>query len=145
MSGRALNVTLSPILSLVTCIGFVFLFCPSSASLADSGSGSPVRTPKCTIDIAAGKESDCALIKASDEWILWMNSSSVARSVHFRSDANPFAEASCWDVAVGARARSGPVALGAALKAYVGYTSDVPCHSNPPSGADRSSLKVIVQ
>jgi hypothetical protein len=133
------------ILALISCLGCMFLFCPSIASPAGSGSASAVRTPKCTIDIAAGKESDCSLIKANDEWVLWMNSSSVPRSVHFKSDDNPFTEASCWDVAAGARARSGPVALHAALKAYVGYTSDVPCHSNPPSGTDRGSPRVIVQ
>jgi hypothetical protein len=73
------------------------------------------------------------------------DSSSVPRSIHFKSEENPFSESSCWDVAAGARARSGPVALNAALKAYVGYTSDAPCHSNPPSHADGGSAKVVVQ
>lgn len=92
-----------------------------------------------------GKESDCALVKAKDEWILWMNSDSKPRSIHFKSDDNPFTEASCWDVAPGARARSGPVALNAALKTYVSYTSDAPCSANPPPDNGRGTAKVTVQ
>src|SRR5271156_6510245 len=104
------------ILSLLACFGLVFMFCALIASPARSKSAGAVRTAKCTVDIADGKESDCTLIKANDEWILWMNSSTNPRSVHFKSDENPFTEKSCWDVAPGARARSGPVALTAALK-----------------------------
>jgi hypothetical protein len=148
MTGRGAKARrdwLHGILSSITCVGLVFLFCPSTARPAAPGDASAVRTPKCTIDIAAGRESDCTLIKANDEWILWMNSSSVPRSIYFKSDDNPFTEASCWDVAAGARARSGPAALNAALKAYVGYTSDVPCHSNPPSHTDGGTAKVMIQ
>ena len=125
------------------CFGLMFVFCTSVASPAGSSALPPVRTAKCTIDIAAGKESDCTLIKANHEWILWSNSSSSPRSVHFKSDGNPFAESSCADVGPDARARSGPIALNAIPRTYVAYTSDVACDSNPPS--DRGALKVIVQ
>jgi hypothetical protein len=127
----------------IACFGLVFVFCTSVATPAGSTPPPPVRTAKCTIDIAAGKESDCTLIKANHEWILWSNSSSSPRSVHFKSDGNPFAESSCSDVGAGARARSGPIALNAAPRTYVAFTSDVACDSNPPS--DHGALKVIVQ
>jgi hypothetical protein len=133
------------ILFSLTCFGMVFMFLASTASPARSRSAGAVRTAKCTVDIADGKESDCTLIKANDEWILWMNSSSAPRSVHFTSDGNPFTGKSCWDLGAGARARSGPIALNAASKTYVAHTSDVPCASNPPSNANRGSAKVIVQ
>jgi hypothetical protein len=136
---------LRAILLSITSLGLMFMFCASTGSPAGSGSAPAVRTPKCTIDIADGRESDCTLIKKNDEWILWMNSSSRPRSIHFKSDDNPFTEKSCWDVGVGARDRSGPVALNAASKAYVAYTSDIPCDSNPPSNANRGTPKVIVQ
>jgi hypothetical protein len=136
---------LPAILSSITCLGLLLTFCPRPASPESSGSAPAVRTAKCTIDIVDGKESDCTLIKANDEWILWMNSSSKPRSIHFKSDDNPFTEKSCWDVAPGARARSGPIALTAALRAYVAHTSDVPCDSNPPSNTSRGTPKVIVQ
>jgi hypothetical protein len=123
----------------------MLVFCASTASPAGSGPAPAVRTAKCTIDIADGKESDCTLVKANDEWILWMNSASNNRSIHFKADDNPFTEKSCWDVQAGARARSGPIALNAASKAYVGHTSDVPCNSDPPSPANRGTPKVIVQ
>jgi hypothetical protein len=74
-----------------------------------------------------------------------MNSSSKPRSVHFKSDDNPFTEKSCWDVGAAARARSGPIALIAASKTYVAHTSDAPCDSNPPSSSSRGTPKVIVQ
>jgi hypothetical protein len=136
---------LHAILASITSLGLILIFCTATANSARSGSAPAVRTAKCTIDIADGKESDCTLIKANDEWILWMNSASKPRSIHFKSDENPFTEKSCWDVGPGARARSGPIALNAALKAYVGHTSDVPCDSNPPSNANRGTPKVIVQ
>jgi hypothetical protein len=126
-----------------TCFGLMFVFRTWIATPAGSSALPPVRTAKCTIDIAAGKESDCTLIKANHEWILWSNSSSSSRSVHFKSDGNPFAESSCADVGPGARARSGPIALSAAARTYAAYTSDVACDSNPPS--DHGALKVIVQ
>jgi hypothetical protein len=127
----------------IVCFGLTLAFCAPTATPASSRTTAAVRTAKCTVDIASGKESDCTLIKAKDEWILWMNSSSKTRSVHFKSDDNPFTESSCWNVEPGARARSGPVALSAAAKTYVSYTSDVPCGSNPPS--DSGAAKVIVQ
>ena len=127
----------------IVCFGLMFVFCTPVATPAGSSALPPVRTAKCTIDIAAGKESDCTLIKANHEWILWSNSSSSPRSVHFKSDGNPFAESSCSDVDAGARARSGPIALNAAPRTYVAFTSDVACDSNPPS--DHGALKVIVQ
>ncbi len=130
--------------SSIICFGLIFVFGSLTAGRAGSRTASAVRTAKCTIDIADGKESDCTLIKANDEWILWMNSSSTPRSVHFKSDENPFSENSCWDVAPGARARSGPAALSAKAKAYVAHTSDLRCGSNFPS-ADRGLLAVIVQ
>jgi hypothetical protein len=136
---------LSAILFSIAWLGLVLMFGAPTESHAGSGPAPAVRTAKCTIDIGDGKESDCALIKKNDEWILWMNSSSGPRSVHFKSDDNPFTETVCWDVAAGARARSGPVALNAALKTYVAYTSDVPCNSNPPSNASRGAAKVTVQ
>ena len=127
----------------IAFFGMTFVFCTPVATPAGSSALPPVRTAKCTIDIAAGKESDCTLIKANHEWILWSNSSSSPRSVHFKSDGNPFAESSCADVGPDARARSGPIALNTTPRAYVAYTSDVACESNPPS--DHSALKVIVQ
>jgi len=127
----------------IACLGLTFVFYTWIATPAGSGALPPVRTAKCTIDIAGGKESDCTLIKASHEWILWSNSSSSPRSVHFKSDGNPFAESSCADVGANARTRSGPIALNATPRAYVAYTSDVACDSNPPS--DHGALKVIVQ
>jgi hypothetical protein len=136
---------LHAILASIASLGSILVFCTATASPARSGSAPAVRTAKCTIDIADGRESDCALVKANDEWILWMNSASKPRSIHFKSDENPFTEKSCWDVAPGARARSGPIALNAASKTYVGHTSDVPCDSNPPSNANRGAAKVIVQ
>jgi hypothetical protein len=128
----------------IKCFGLMFVFCMSVASPAAPAAVTPVRTAKCTIDVANGKGSDCTLIKAKDEWILWSNSASKPRSVHFKSNDNPFMEKSCWDVGVDARARSGPVARTAGPKAYVAYTSDVPCDSKPPD-TSRSTLKVIVQ
>jgi hypothetical protein len=129
----------------MSCLGLLSAFCASIGSPVGSTAMPPVRTAKCTIDIAAGKESDCTLVKASHEWILWSNSDATARSIHFKSDGNPFAESSCSDVAPGARARSGPIALNAAPKTYVAYTSDVLCDSNPPSEPNRGTLKVIIQ
>ena len=127
----------------ITCFLSTFILFGSIASPAGSGVLPPVRSAKCTIDIAAGKESDCTLVKASHEWILWSNSGAAPRSIHFKTDGNPFAEASCSDVAPDARARSGPIALNAAPKTYVAYTSEVACDSNPPS--THSTLKVTVQ
>jgi hypothetical protein len=125
------------------CAGLAFQIGAPAASHPGSRAGAPVRTPQCTVDIASGKESDCTLVKAKYEWILWMNSASVLRSIHFKSDDNPFTEASCWEVRPGARERSGPIALNAALKTYVSYTSDVACGSNPPSNG--GVAKVVVQ
>src|ERR1700735_1094273 len=129
----------------MTCLGFLFAFCASTVSPGSSRATPPVRTAKCTIDIAAGKESDCTLIKARHEWILWSNSSTTSRSIHFKSDGNPLAESSCADVGPGARARSGPIALNAMPKAYIAYASDVACDSNPPSDSNHDTLKVIIQ
>lgn len=129
----------------ITCSGLMFVFVASIARPAGSSALPPVRTAKCTIDIAAGKESDCTLIKASHEWILWSNSAAKPRSIHFNTDGNPFAEGSCSDVDPGARARSGPIALNAVPKTYVAYTSDILCDSNPPSSPGRGTIKVTVQ
>jgi hypothetical protein len=129
----------------MTCLGFLFAFCASTVSPGSSRAMPPVRTAKCTIDIAAGKESDCTLIKANQEWILWSNSAATPRSIHFNTDGNPFAERSCTDIDPGARARSGPIALNAAPKTYVAYTSDVACDSNPPSDQNHGTLKVTVK
>src|SRR5580704_18817608 len=112
------------------------------ASPAGSGAVPAVRTPKCTIDMAQGKESDCTLIKANHEWILWSNTTSKPRSIHFKSDDNPFSEGSCRDVGAGARERSGPIGLNATPKTYVSYISSVPCAANPPSVANRDTSKV---
>ena len=134
--------------ALLPSMAFFALFllaCASIASFPRTTASAAVRTPKCTIDIADGKESDCTLVKAKDEWILWMNSGSVPRSIHFKSDDNPFTEKTCWDVTAGARERSGPVALNTALKTYNSYTSDAPCGSNPPSSASRGISNVTVQ
>jgi hypothetical protein len=104
-----------------------------------------VRTPKCTIDMAEGKASDCTLVKANHEWILWSNTTAKPRSIHFKSDDNPFSESSCWDVGAGARERSGPIALNAVPRTFVSYMSSVPCNANPPSVATRGTSKVIIQ
>ncbi len=134
-----------PALLLTACFGLVFAFAVSLARPVASSALPPVRTAKCTIDIAAGKESNCTLIKANHEWILWSNSGASPRSIHFKTDANPFSESSCADVAPGARARSGPLALNAAPKVYVAFTSDISCDSNPPSDPIRGTIKVTVQ
>lgn len=127
------------------CFGLMFSFLVSTAAPARSSAISPVRTAKCTIDIAAGKQTNCTLVKANHEWILWSNSGATPRSIHFTTDANPFSESSCTDIGPDARARSGPIALNANPKTYVAYTSDVACDSNPPSHPDQGALKVIVQ
>jgi hypothetical protein len=123
--------------------GLMCVFCALIANRAGSTSPPAVRTAKCTIDIADGKGSDCTLIKANDEWILWMNSSSAPRSVHFKSDNNPFTEKSCWDVEAGARARSGPIALNAPAATYVAYAADAVCGSNPTSNTG-AGIKVSI-
>ena len=115
---RQRNRFLAALLS-TACFGLVFAFAAALASPAGSSALPPVRTAKCTIDIAAGKQSNCTLIKANHEWILWSNSAATSRSIHFKTDANPFSESSCSDVGPDARARSGPIALNAAPKVYV--------------------------
>jgi hypothetical protein len=127
------------------CFGLIFAFCVAIVAPATPSAIPPVRTAKCTIDIAAGKQTNCTLVKANHEWILWSNSGATPRSIHFTTEANPFSESSCTDVGPDARARSGPIALNAAPKTYVAYTSDVACDSNPPSNPDQGALKVIVQ
>jgi hypothetical protein len=129
----------------ITCFGMMFIFHTTIAPHAGPRAIAAVRTPKCAIEIADGNESDCTLIKANHEWILWSNSSSTPRSIHFKSDDNPFSERSCWDIDPGARARSGPIALNAALKVYLSYISTVPCTSNPPSDGSRGTSKVVIQ
>lgn len=128
-----------------TCFLFLFTFCASNASHARSTAIPPTREPKCTIDLADGKGSDCTLAKANHEWILWSSSAQKPRSVHFKPDDNPFTEKSCRDVEPGARARSRPIGLNAPAKTYVGYTSDAACASNPPSNANRGTLSLAVQ
>ena len=123
----------------LSCFGFMFVFGTSSANPA------PTRTPKCTVDIATGKQSDCTVTKATDDWILWSNSSSAPRSVHFKSNANPFTEKACWDVEAGARARSGPIARGTTPNTFIAYMSGVACGSSPPSDPSGGSSKVTVQ
>lgn len=125
--------------------GLTMLLSTSFATPARSSLLAPTRTAKCTIDIATGQPSECTLIKANHEWILWSNSAPALRSVHFKSDENPFTETSCWEVAPGARARSGPTALNVAAKTFVAYTSDVACASNPPSNATRGTVRVSIQ
>jgi hypothetical protein len=141
---RQRNRFLAALLS-TACFGLVFAFAAALASPAGSSALPPVRTAKCTIDIAAGKQSNCTLIKANHEWILWSNSAATSRSIHFKTDANPFSESSCSDVGPDARARSGPIALNAAPKVYVAYTSDISCDSNPPSDPVRGTVRVTVQ
>jgi hypothetical protein len=123
----------------IPCFGLLFMFGTSLTSHAGS------RTAKCTVDIADGKGSECTLVKANDEWILWSNSASTPRSLHFKSNENPFMEKSCWDVGAGARARSGPITRAAVPKTYFSYSSDVPCAANPPSDSKQGMSKVIVQ
>jgi hypothetical protein len=129
----------------MACFGVVSLIHMTIASPVGSRAIPAVRTPKCTIDMAEGKASDCTLIKAKYEWILWSNTTSKPRSIHFKSDDNPFSESSCWDVGAGARARSGPIALNAVPKTYVSYMSSVPCNANPPSTGNHGTSKVIIQ
>jgi hypothetical protein len=129
----------------MTCFGMMPLFRTAIASPAGSYAIPAVRTPKCTIDMAEGKATDCTLIKAKYEWILWSNTTSKPRSIHFKSDDNPFSERSCWDVGAGARERSGPIALNSVPKTYISYLSSLPCSANPPSTANRNTSKVIVQ
>jgi hypothetical protein len=129
----------------MACFGMMALLHTTIGSPTGSGAVPAVRTPKCTIDMAEGKATDCTLIKAKYEWILWSNTTSKPRSIHFKSDHNPFSERSCWDVGAGARERSGPIALNAVPKTYVSYLSGVPCSANPPSTANRSTSKVIIQ
>jgi hypothetical protein len=137
---------LPAILFSMTGWGLALVYCAASAGSAGSlAVAAPRNAPKCTIDIAEGKQADCALVKANHEWILWSNSAARVRSIHFKASENPFMEKSCWDVDAGARARSGPVTLNAAAKAYVAYLSDAPCAANPPDAASHGTIKVIVQ
>jgi hypothetical protein len=137
---------LHAILISMTCSGLVLAFCAAFAGSAGSlAVAAPRNAPKCTIDIAEGKQSDCALLKANHEWILWSNSAAKVRSVHFKASENPFMEKSCWDVDAGARARSGPVALNAAAKTYVAFLSDAPCAANPADVGGHGTIKVSVQ
>ncbi|HWZ53259.1 MAG TPA: hypothetical protein VNV84_00785 [Candidatus Acidoferrales bacterium] len=137
---------LPSILLSIACFALLSIFCASIASHAASTAiAPPTREPKCTIDLADGKGSDCTLAKANHEWILWSNSAPKLRSIHFKPDENPFTEKNCWEVEPGARARSGPIALQAAAKVYIAYTSDVPCAANPPSNPNRGTLRVAVQ
>jgi hypothetical protein len=129
----------------MACIGMMFLFHTTIASPTGAGAIPATRTAKCTIDMADGKGADCTLIKANHEWILWSNSTSKPRSIHFKTEDNPFSEKSCWDVEPGARARSGPIALNAVSKTYVSFMSSVPCNANPPSAANRGTPKVVIQ
>ena len=118
----------------------IFVFGPSIAPRAAAS-----RTPKCTVDIAATNGSACTVAKASDDWILWSNTSSKPLSVHFKPSENPFMEKSCWDVNPGARARSGPIARATAPNTYVAYSSGVSCAANPPSDTSHVAAKVAVQ
>jgi hypothetical protein len=137
---------LHAILFSMTCCGLLLVFSAAIAGSAGSlAVAAPRNAPKCTIDIAEGKQADCTLLKANHEWILWSNSAAKVRSVHFKASDNPFMEKNCWDVDAGARARSGPVALGAVAKTYIAYTSDAPCAANPPDAASHGTIKVIVQ
>jgi hypothetical protein len=140
-----LQATIFSMTCAVAILAAVSILSASIAVPAASTAITPTRTAKCTIEIADGKGADCTLVKANHEWILWSNSASHLRSVHFKSDDNPFMEASCWDVAPGARARSGPIALNAASKAYFFYSSGAACDSKPPSDAKRAIARVIVQ
>lgn len=117
----------------------IFVLRPSVAGRA------PSRTPKCTVDIAAANGSACTVAKATDDWILWSNTSSKPLSVHFKPSENPFMEKSCWDVDAGARGRSGPIARSTAPNTYVAYSSVVSCAANPPSDTGHVAAKVIVQ
>lgn len=117
----------------------IFVFGLSVASLGAS------RSPKCTVDIAAANGSACTVAKATDDWILWSNTSSKPLSVHFKPSENPFMEKSCWDVDAGARGRSGPIARAAAPNTYIAYSSDVPCAAKPPSDTGHVAAKVTVQ
>ena len=117
----------------------IFVLGPSVAGRA------PSRTPKCTVDIAAANGSACTVAKATDDWILWSNTSSKPLSVHFKPSENPFMEKSCWDVDAGARGRSGPIARATAPNTYVAYSSVVSCAANPPSDTGHVAAKVIVQ
>jgi hypothetical protein len=130
---------------LLALIFFGMMFISYTIIARPSPATAAVRTAKCTIEIAEGQQSDCTLVKANHEWILWSNSSSGPRSVHFKPDDNPFTEQSCWDIVAGARARSGPIALDAAPKTYVAYTSGTACATNPPSTATRGTSKVTIQ
>src|SRR6202041_194725 len=117
----------------------IFVFGLSVASLGAS------RSPKCTVDIAAANGSACTVAKATDDWILWSNTSSKPLSVHFKPSENPFMEKSCWDVGAGARARSGPVTRAAAAKTYLAYSSEVSCGANPSSDTGHVASKVTIQ
>ena len=132
------RVTLLSILSFPS-LPLIFAFGLSVASQAAS------RTPKCTVDIGAANGSACTVAKASDDWILWSNTSSNPLSVHFKLSENPFMEKSCWDVDAGARARSGPIARAAAPQTYFAYSSEISCAANPPSATGHVAAKVAVQ
>jgi hypothetical protein len=138
---RRRNLLRAALLS-ISCLGLVVAMLTFGTSIATRASS---RSAKCTVDIGNGNSSECTLVKANDEWILWSNTSSKPRSVHFKVADNPFMEKSCWDVDTGARARSGPIARGSVPKAYFSYSSDVPCASNPPSDSNRGASKIIVQ
>ena len=139
---KPLNLRPATLLSILcfASLLLIFVFGPSVARRAAAS-----RTPKCTVDIAAANGSACAIAKATDDWILWSNTSSKPMSVHFKPSENPFMEKSCWDVDAGARARSGPIARAVAPNTYVAYSSGVSCAAKPPSDTGHVTAKVIVQ
>jgi hypothetical protein len=138
---KPLNLHPATLLSIV-CFASLLLISVFGPSVAGRA---PSRTPKCTVDLAAANGSACTLAKATDDWILWSNTSSKPLSVHFKLSENPFMEKSCWDVDAGARARSGPIARAVAPNTYVAYSSDVSCAAKPPSDTGHVAAKIVVQ
>ena len=134
----------------IASFGLVFLLCFSFMSPAGSGvMAAPQTNPKCEVDIAAGKETDCTLTDDKDERMVWYNSSSHDRSVRFKPNDNPFSGHHCWNVPRNTPADrgvpSGKIKAHASKKDYTSYTYDVPCSINPPDDAIRGTPKVTIQ
>jgi len=136
-------------LDAITCFAFVLLFCLSFLSPAGSRAAAVPKSNTCTMNIADKMETDCPLVKANDDRVLWTNTSSVPRSIHFDPNRDPFRKHKhCWDVPANAppnaTQKSGKILSTATPGEYLAYTSDIPCKSNPPDSG-RGTPKVIIQ
>jgi hypothetical protein len=131
---------------LIFLLGSTFMSPAGSAAMEESQTDA-----KCKVNVAAGKETPCILIKDSDERIVWYNSSPQDRSVRFKRNDNPFSSSNmhCWDVPAQTPedhgVSPGKIDANAHRKDYTSYTHDGPCSRNPPSDRERGTPKVTIQ